>query len=69
MIATAQQVGPVGALRGRGGMVVAGGASGGMVIAGGACGGMVFAGGASNTYAMPFRQATGAALAAQQQAH
>eukprot|EP00961_Rhodomonas_salina_P247451 3343494-Rhodomonas_salina.1 len=48
-----------GAQWGRGGMVVAGGASGGMVVA---CG-------ASNTYTMPFRQATGEALTAQQQAH
>eukprot|EP00961_Rhodomonas_salina_P059365 797437-Rhodomonas_salina.1 len=48
-----------GALLGRGGMVIAGGASGGSVVASGA----------RNTYAMPFGQATGAALAAQQQAH
>eukprot|EP00961_Rhodomonas_salina_P035168 473222-Rhodomonas_salina.1 len=53
----------------RGGMGVTGGARGGMGVAGGARGGMGVACGAHNTYAMPFRQATGAALAAQQQAH
>eukprot|EP00961_Rhodomonas_salina_P229991 3108096-Rhodomonas_salina.1 len=40
-----------------------------MGVACGASGGMEVAGGACNTYAMPFRQATGAAVAAQQQAH
>eukprot|EP00961_Rhodomonas_salina_P028849 388970-Rhodomonas_salina.1 len=45
------------------------GARGGMGVACGARGGMGVAGGARNTYAMPFGQATGAALAAQQQAH
>eukprot|EP00961_Rhodomonas_salina_P129594 1745237-Rhodomonas_salina.1 len=40
-----------------------------MGVAGGAYGGMGVAGGARNIYAMPLGQATGAALAAQQQAH
>eukprot|EP00961_Rhodomonas_salina_P017554 236173-Rhodomonas_salina.1 len=69
VVASGARGGSVVASKACGGMVVAGGASGGMVVAGGAHGGMVVAAGASNTYAMPFGQATGAALAAQQQAH
>eukprot|EP00961_Rhodomonas_salina_P275708 3725034-Rhodomonas_salina.1 len=40
-----------------------------MGVAGGARGGMGVAGGARNTCSMPFGQATGAALAAQQRQH
>eukprot|EP00961_Rhodomonas_salina_P249835 3376935-Rhodomonas_salina.1 len=50
-------------------MGVTGGARGGMGVTGGARGGMGVASGARNTYAMPFGQATGAALAAQQRQH